>query len=82
MMQPLERPFKLVIGLWLVVAVVVLILLIGWCAAHAAELDRHSWFKSLMQPDKPMVSCCDVSDCHQTQAEQRGSDWWAVVEDH
>ena len=46
--------------------------------AHADE-DRHKWFKSLVQPDTKL-SCCDMSDCHQTRAEWRGDHWYALVE--
>ena len=43
---------------------------------------RSQWFKSLLQPDNPGVSCCDISDCHQTEAKQLpDGNWTAVIED-
>jgi hypothetical protein len=46
--------------------------------AHAAG-DRASWFHSLRQPQTGM-SCCDVADCHATEADWRGHGWWAKVD--
>lgn len=45
--------------------------------AHAE--DRGSWFKKLMRPDTG-TSCCDIADCHRTDADWRGGQWWAVVQ--
>src|SRR5262245_52593788 len=46
---------------------------------------RDAWFSSLKRPNAPTLSCCNLSDCHQTLAEFRRNDaghwrWWAVVE--
>ena len=57
----------------------VLILAVAAVPASAAELDRHAWFNSLLQPGTN-VPCCDVSDCHRAQSERRKGAWWAVVE--
>jgi len=47
---------------------------------HGAEDSARSrWFKSLLMPQTGN-SCCDVSDCHQTRAEWRAGQWWALVE--
>lgn len=44
---------------------------------NAAAQDRGAWFKSLMQPDNPQGSCCDVADCHEVKADYRAGQWWA-----
>jgi hypothetical protein len=44
-----------------------------------AEGNRASWFHSLKQPVTGM-SCCDIADCHATQADWRQGEWWAKVE--
>jgi len=54
-------------------------------AAHAGGIwpdgPRSRWFKSLMQPNGG-ASCCDVSDCHATQARQAADGHWqAIMED-
>ena len=38
-----------------------------------------AWFKSLKQPGSG-ISCCDIADCHKTEAEWRGNQWWAKVD--
>lgn len=54
-----------------------LILLLASGPAWASP--RGDWFSSLKIPATG-GSCCDVSDCHQTEAEFRGTSWWAKVE--
>lgn len=44
--------------------------------AHAA--DRGEWFKSLQVPGTG-YSCCDVADCHKTNAKFVGGHWYAAV---
>ena len=49
------------------------------------ELD--SWYSSLNRPDVPSLplinpSCCNKDDCHTTDAEIRGTDWWARLGKH
>ena len=39
---------------------------------------RTSWFESLRIPGTS-ASCCDLSDCHKTEADWRADHWWAVV---
>jgi hypothetical protein len=46
-----------------------------------------SWYQSLERPDLQGrtgfggygggISCCNKTDCHETEAEIRGNDWWA-----
>jgi len=40
----------------------------------APAQDRGAWFKSLRLNG---VSCCDISDCRQTEATWRDGGWWA-----
>lgn len=40
---------------------------------------RSTWFKSLKQPGNETASCCDVSDCHQTRAEQAPDGHWRAI---
>jgi hypothetical protein len=47
-----------------------------WSAALAGE--RGDWFKSLKMPGTK-ASCCDVGDCHATEADWRDGEWWAIV---
>jgi hypothetical protein len=47
---------------------------------HRPELD--SWYGHLRNPQSssPVVrdlGCCSRTDCHTTEAELRGEDWWA-----
>jgi hypothetical protein len=48
---------------------------------RALQEERGAWFRSLKQPVTGM-SCCDVSDCRRTEADWRGGQWWAVVENN
>lgn len=48
---------------------------------RALQEERATWFRSLKQPNTGM-SCCDVSDCRRTDADYRGGQWWAVVENN
>jgi hypothetical protein len=45
---------------------------------QAQTQDRSVWFKSLKQPQSGF-SCCDVADCHRTDADWHGGQWWAIV---
>jgi hypothetical protein len=49
-----------------------------WSAAFAG--DRGDWFKRLRIPGTK-ASCCDIADCHRTEADWRDGEWWAVVND-
>ncbi len=51
-----------------------------WPAQPAFSEDRGAWFKSLTQP-KTGLSCCDIADCHRTEADWHGGQWWAVVDE-
>ncbi len=50
-----------------------------YCSVSMAG-DRGGWFKSLMMPGTK-ASCCDLADCHATDADMRRGQWWAVVDD-
>lgn len=58
--------------------------LLLWATLAAAHDPQHTnldaWYQSLMRPGtKPAVSCCNKTDCHTTEAEVRGPDWWARI---
>ena len=36
------------------------------------------WYSGLMRPGTT-TSCCNVSDCHRTEAEYRADGWWARI---
>jgi hypothetical protein len=45
-----------------------------------ADLD--DWYGSLRRPGvqpPSFTSCCSKTDCHTTEAELRGADWWARI---
>ena len=44
----------------------------------ASAGGRASWFKSLRMPGTN-ASCCDIGDCHKTEADWRSGHWWAMV---
>lgn len=44
--------------------------------------DLDGWYGSLRNPHSSShvirdVGCCSKDDCHETEAEMRGNDWWA-----
>ena len=45
--------------------------------AAAHDPDRGAWFKSLKTPQGG--SCCDLSDCRQTQAKQNADGSWVAI---
>ena len=59
----------------------------GWPAqAHDRRRpDLDEWFGQLRRPGvdpngpSGLVSCCSRTDCHATDAELRGDDWWARI---
>ena len=62
------------------------IFLVFWWihAAHAHDWKRpdlDAWYGSLHRPNMNsfggFTGCCGVTDCHETEAEMRGNDWWA-----
>ena len=62
-------------------------LLAGLILAHTGPVKAGSasatgeasqWFKSLIQPGTT-IPCCDISDCHVTQAKWHDGQWWAIV---
>jgi hypothetical protein len=63
------------IEIWglITIALVILALTVGLASAQ----DRGAWFKSLKSPENG-ASCCDVSDCLQTDARWQGGGWLAV----
>lgn len=48
-------------------------------AGPARAEDTGSWLRSLRQPDTGL-SCCDISDCRQTEADWHSGQWWAKVD--
>jgi hypothetical protein len=50
------------------------------CQSPAVAGDRGTWFKSLQMPGSK-ASCCDLADCHATDAAWRSNQWWAVIND-
>lgn len=60
---------RIIVGLATVATLLVLVTL-------ASAQDRKAWFKSLRMPGSG-ISCCDVSDCKQTDAVWQGGGWWA-----
>jgi hypothetical protein len=66
------------------IALAILVVLIVAALAYAHDMaawqdkKRGDWFESLKQPSNGN-SCCSLSDCQPTDAEQRGDQWWAVV---
>lgn len=49
--------------------------------AFAHDGQHDSWYESLQRPHPPgyvgPITCCSRTDCHETEAEIRGSQWWA-----
>ena len=47
---------------------------------HSAEghAQLHHWYKHLMRPDAPKLSCCSDRDCTPTQAKLVNGEWWAM----
>jgi hypothetical protein len=64
----------------LILPVIALAVLAGTsqAIAHDPSTARGAWFKSLKQPGSD-ASCCDISDCRQTEANWRDGQWWAKV---
>jgi hypothetical protein len=52
------------------------------CRAHDSNHPEfNQWYKQLRNPSihSEVVNCCSVRDCHGTEAEIRGNQWWARV---
>jgi hypothetical protein len=55
------------------------------CHAHDAKRPEfNGWYKSLKNPAIHSevvkdLGCCSYRDCHETEAEIRGNQWWARV---
>ena len=56
-----------------------LALLAASSSSAAFAGDRGEWFKSLTMPGTN-ASCCDLADCHRTEADWRKGQWWVVVD--
>lgn len=54
--------------------------LVAFAPLPAMASGDGDWFRSLKQPGTG-VSCCDVSDCHQTDSRWRDGGWEAWVVD-
>jgi hypothetical protein len=59
------------------VATLALVLLAASCSASIAA-DRNDWYKSLKMPGTN-ASCCEIADCHSTDADWRNDQWWVVI---
>ena len=55
------------------------------CRAHDSNHPEfNQWYKQLRNPSIHSevvkdLGCCSVRDCHETEAEIRGNQWWARV---
>jgi hypothetical protein len=52
------------------------------CHAHDSNHPEfNQWYKQLRNSNihSKVISCCSVRDCHETEAEIRGNQWWARV---
>jgi hypothetical protein len=52
------------------------------CHAHDSNHPEfNQWYKQLRKPNihSKVMGCCSVRDCHETEAEIRGNQWWARV---
>lgn len=61
---------------------VLLLALTVACQAHdRKQPNLDGWYGSLQRPGVTtgFTSCCSRTDCHTTQAELRGNDWWARI---
>ncbi len=68
-----------------IIIVVLGVLALAWAGTANAhdrkamtDPDRGKWFDSLTTPNG--ASCCNLKDCHQTEADWHAGQWWAVVE--
>jgi hypothetical protein len=64
----------------------VLLWLLLWCTPALGHdwkrPDLDAWYGSLKNPRASSgvvrdIGCCSKEDCHETEAEMRGNDWWA-----
>ena len=52
------------------------------CRAHDGNHPEfNQWYEQLRNPSihSEVLGCCSVRDCHETEAEIRGNQWWARV---
>lgn len=63
---------------WIVGLAILAIVMIGLAIGTARGQDRGDWFKSLKQ-NGTGYSCCDISDCKETDADWQDGQWWATV---
>lgn len=53
----------------------------AWIDMANGDDHRSNWFNSLKQPSNG-ITCCNLSDCHETDAKQLADgSWTAVIED-
>jgi hypothetical protein len=75
-----ERRFLVIIGL---LSVAIVVIFAGLAHGHDWKRpDLDSWYAGLQNPRSGLAAvrnmgCCSKDDCHETEAEQRGADWWA-----
>lgn len=75
-----QNPWCGVASAYLFVCIIVVLIALGVRFAHAhdshhPELDN--FYSSLK--DKHGNSCCNMTDCHEAEAEIRGDHWWAQL---
>lgn len=46
-------------------ALALLAIALAWTFVPAHAESKSEWFKALRMPDRPSMSCCDVSDCRE-----------------
>jgi hypothetical protein len=76
------------LGLIAALAIMALLMILAEIrTAHAHDWrrpDLDQWYGSLKRPGVAsnawgLSSCCSKTDCHTTQAELRGGEWWARI---
>jgi len=64
-----------------VIRLILLFLLVFLLPVQAHDPKHHefdNWYEGLQRPNG-MGSCCNIHDCHTTNAEIRQGDWWAQI---
>lgn len=82
MLNRTERRFLLIVC---ALSAVMIAIFAGLTRAHGHDWKRpdlDNWYGSLKNPHASSnvvrdVGCCSKDDCHETEAEMRGNEWWA-----
>ena len=75
-----DNPWCGVLSAYLLVCIVVVLTFLGIRYAHAHDHnkpDLNSFYSGLK--DNNGNSCCNLIDCHETEAAIRGDHWWAQL---